>query len=60
MLDRNTPPTLADINRPSLWPVQRHTLPNGIEVVYLHDPHQDVFKVDVVLPAGRDSSSFPG
>lgn len=52
MLDRNTPPTLADINRPSLWPVQRHTLPNGIEVVYLHDPHQDVFKVDVVLPAG--------
>lgn len=51
-MNRNIAPTITDISRPSLWKHQRTTLSNGIEIVYLHDPNQEVFKIDVVVPAG--------
>lgn len=52
MINRNIPPVLSAINRPSIWQHQRVMLPNGIEIVYLHDATQEVFKMDVVFPAG--------
>lgn len=51
-MNRNIEPPITEISRPSLWGHQQITLPNGIEIVYLHDPSQEVFKMDVVLPAG--------
>ena len=51
-MNRNIEPSIAEISRPSLWEHQQITLPNGIEIVYLHDPNQEVFKMDVVLAAG--------
>ena len=51
-MNRNIEPPITEISRPSLWGHQQIILPNGIEIVYLHDPCQEVFKMDVVLPAG--------
>ena len=58
-MNRNIEPPITEISRPSLWEHQRITLPNGIEVVYLHDPNQEVFKMDVVLPAGAYDQPRP-
>lgn len=46
-MNRNIEPSITEISRPSLWGHQQITLPNGIEIVYLHDPNQEVFKMDV-------------
>ena len=51
-MNRNIEPPITEISRPSLWGHQQITLPNGIDIVSLHDPSQEVFKMDVVLPAG--------
>lgn len=58
-MNRNIEPSIAEISRPSLWEHQQITLPNGIEIVYLHDPNQEVFKMDVVLAAGIYNQSHP-
>lgn len=58
-MNRNIEPPIAEISRPSLWEHQQITLPNGIEIVYLHDPNQEVFKMDVVLAAGIYNQSRP-
>lgn len=58
-MNRNIEPSIAEISRPSLWEHQQITLPNGIEIVYLHDPNQEVFKMDVVLAAGIYNQSRP-
>lgn len=58
-MNRNIEPSIAEISRPSLWEHQQITLPNGIEIVYLHDPNQEVFKMDVILAAGIYNQSRP-
>lgn len=58
-MNRNIEPSITEISRPSLWEHQRITLPNGIEIVYLHDPNQEVFKMDVVLSAGAYDQPRP-
>lgn len=52
MLNRTIAPGLAPLSVPALMPHSRTTLPNGIEIVYIHDPAQEVFKIDVVFEAG--------
>ena len=52
MINRNIPPSLSAITRPSLWPCQQKRLANGVDIVYLHDPAQEVFKIDLVFMAG--------
>ena len=44
-MNRNIEPSITEISRPSQWGHQQITLPNGIEIVYLHDPNQEVFKM---------------
>ena len=43
-MNRNIEPSIAEISRPSLWEHQQITLPNGIEIVYLHDPESRSFQ----------------
>lgn len=52
MIQRDIAPALTPLFEPNLLPYQRFTLDNGIEVVYIHDPSQEVFKIDVVFEAG--------
>lgn len=52
MLNRNIAPATAPMSVPSLLPYRKFTLDNGIEVVYIHDPAQNVFKLDVIFEAG--------
>lgn len=57
--DRNIPPIIAPLSIPTLLPYQKITLSNGIEVVYIHDPAQEVFKIDVLFEAGVYYQSQP-
>lgn len=50
--DRPIAPTIAPLSIPALLPFTRTSLPNGIEVVYIHDPAQEVFKIDIQFEAG--------
>ena len=59
MINRNIPPALSTINRPSLWQHQTTHLSNGIEVVCLHDPLQEVFKIDISFAAGAYYQPHP-
>lgn len=52
MLNRNIAPSIEPLSSPSILPYQRLVLDNGIEVVYVHDPSQQVFKIDVGFEAG--------
>ena len=47
-MNRNIEPSITEISRPSLWGHQQITLPNGIEIVYLHDANQEVFKIRII------------
>ncbi len=51
-LNRSIAPAIAPLSVPALLPYSRTSLPNGIEVVYIHDPAQEVFKIDVQFEAG--------
>lgn len=51
-LNRSIAPNIAPLFIPALLPYTRTSLPNGIEVVYIHDPAQEVFKVDIQFEAG--------
>lgn len=59
MLDRNITPAIVPVSIPALLPYQRIILSNGIEIVYIHDPAQNVFKIDVVFEAGVYYQSHP-
>lgn len=50
--NRSIAPDIAPLSIPALLPHSCITLPNGIEVVYIHDPAQEVFKIDVLFEAG--------
>lgn len=52
MINRNTPPRLSPLTVPSLLPYEQLTLPNGIPVIYINDPSQEVFKIDITFEAG--------
>lgn len=52
MPDRSIAPALAPFTVPRLLPYHRFFLPNGMEVVYMNDPSQEAFKIDLVFEAG--------
>lgn len=51
-MNRDTAPHINELAAPALLSYQTDRLPNGVEMVYLHDPNQEIFKMDVVLPTG--------
>lgn len=59
MPNRNIPPLLSTLAVPTLLPYQKRLLNNGIELVYIHDPAQEVFKIDIVFEAGVYYQSQP-
>lgn len=59
MINRNTAPSLAPLSIPALLPYQKIILDNGIEIVYIHDPAQEVFKIDAMFEAGVYYQSQP-
>lgn len=52
MIQRDTAPALTPLFEPNLLPYQQFTLDNGVTVAYIHDPSQEVFKIDAVFEAG--------
>ena len=50
--DRTQAPAVASLSIPDLLAYRQFTLPNGIEIVYIHDPAQEVFKMDIIFEAG--------
>lgn len=59
MVNRHIAPALAPLSVPTLLTHQKMVLENGIEVIYIHDPVQNVFKMDVVFEAGIYYQSQP-
>ena len=51
-VNRKISPPLSELSIPKVLPYTVHTLPNGMEVILLNDPEQDVFKMDIVFNAG--------
>ena len=51
-MNRNQPPQLEALTKPSVLNYQKRILSNGVEIIYMNDPQQEVFKMDVVLPVG--------
>lgn len=58
-LNRNIAPELTPLSDPALLPYRCLPLSNGIEVFYLNDPSQEVFKIDAVFEAGIYYQSQP-
>ena len=52
MPNRNTAPSIVPLSAPKLLTSEHFTLDNGTEAIYLHDPNQEVFKIDVIFEAG--------
>lgn len=52
MLHRDIAPAVTPLTIPELLPYRRLELPNGIEVICMNDPNQEVFKMDVLFEAG--------
>ncbi len=59
MPDRNLIPNIVPLSEPVLLPYQCFKLNNGIEVIYIQDPSQNVFKMDVIFEAGVYYQSQP-
>ena len=51
-VNRKISPPLSEQSVPKVLPYTTQVLPNGIEMLLLEDPDQDVFKMDVVFDAG--------
>ena len=51
-VNRKISPPLSELSVPKVLPYTTQVLPNGIEMLLLHDPDQEVFKMDVVFDAG--------
>ncbi len=49
MPNRNTAPSIVPLSAPKLLTPEHFTLDNGTEAIYLHDPNQEVFKIDVIF-----------
>lgn len=52
MIDRNIAPKIFPLSRPVIMKHKTEILPNGVEVVILNDPTQEVFKMDILFKAG--------
>lgn len=52
MVNRNIAPAILPMLIPHLLPYRKLTLKNGLEVFVIHDPAQQVFKLDVLFDAG--------
>lgn len=52
MLNRTSAPLIAPPSVPALLPHSSRILSNGIEIIYIHDPAQEVFKIDAIFEAG--------
>ncbi|MBE6333770.1 MAG: insulinase family protein [Bacteroidales bacterium] len=52
MIDRNIAPKIFPLSQPVIMEHKTEILPNGVELVILHDPSQEVFKVDIMFKAG--------
>ena len=59
MPNRNLIPHIVPLSEPVLLPYHSFKLNNGIEVVYIHDPSQNVFKMDAIFEAGVYYQSQP-
>lgn len=59
MLNRSVPPATAALSVPALLPYNRRILSNGIELICIHDPAQEIFKIDIVFEAGAYYQSGP-
>lgn len=59
MIDRKQAPYISGLSIPALLPHSKTTLPNGIELVCIHDGAQEVFKADIVFEAGAWHQSQP-
>lgn len=51
-IDRKISPPLSELDVPELLPYTREVLPNGTELITVHDPDQEVFKLDISFDAG--------
>ncbi len=52
MPDRTHAPALSPLVIPELIPYSHSKLPNGIDLYILHDPSQEVFRLDINFEAG--------
>lgn len=52
MINRKNIPALSPLSIPAILPHTKQVLPNGIEIISIHDPAQEVFKIDIVFEAG--------
>lgn len=52
MIDRNIPPRIFPLSQPVIMEHKTEILPNGVEVVIMNDPTQEVFKMDIMFKAG--------
>ena len=52
MPNRKEAPVLSGLSAPKLLQHEKSTLSNGIEVVVMSDPSQEVFKLDIVFQSG--------
>lgn len=59
MPDRTKAPRIAPLFNPSILPYRRKLLPNQVEIVYIHDPAQEAFKMDVTFEAGAYYQKHP-
>ncbi|MDL2251684.1 insulinase family protein [Odoribacter sp. OttesenSCG-928-J03] len=51
-LDRTTAPRISSLSLPRILDYSHETLSNGVHIYILHDPSQEVFKLDVSFDAG--------
>ncbi len=51
-LNRKNTPALSELSVPDILPYDRRVLSNGIELISIHDPLQEIFKMDVIFEAG--------
>lgn len=52
MIDRNIAPQIFPLSNPVIMEHKTEILPNGVEVVIINDPSQEVFKMDIMFKAG--------
>ena len=51
-INRKISPVISELSVPTLLSYTRETFANGTEVIWVHDPNQEVFKMDITFDAG--------
>jgi len=57
MIDRHIAPNITELSNPVLLKSTTTKLDNGIEIIVINDPNQEVFKMDVVFKSGSINQS---